>query len=56
MITFLLWIVIVFVVLPYLWRRMCQPVPMVIEPPPPAVTILTPSVTIVVQINREGLK
>jgi hypothetical protein len=50
MITFLIVVLWFFVVLPYLFWRMCPPV--VIEPASPAVTVLTPSIMIHLHIPR----
>jgi hypothetical protein len=53
MITFLIIIIWFFVVLPWLFRRMCPPVTAVaIEPPAPAVTVFTPSITINVHLTE----
>ena len=54
MITLLIVVIWFFVVLPYVFRRMFPPVPVVIEPPAPApaVTVFTPSIVIHVHLSR----
>jgi hypothetical protein len=52
MITFLIVVIWFFVVLPYLFRRVFPPAPVVTEPPAPAVTIFTPSIVIHVHVPR----
>jgi hypothetical protein len=49
MIAFLFYLLLLFVVLPWLFKRMFPPV--LIEPPPPAVTVLTPSIVIHVHVT-----
>ena len=49
MIAFLIYVVVLWLV----WRWLCRSTHVVaVEPPPPAVTVLTPSITVHVHISR----